>query len=260
VKTHYNANKNDVMFTFYDNQYGIEEKVWNLCYNEINQKFITFYSWVPSYSENIDNIYFSFDRETSKAIAKLGTSQVGSTNADGIVLTTSVIEPDDTTNLSGGILTSILTHWNEAKPSCESDYDQVVLPTIKTSLVGLENRIIPSGDVTITYTYSIEKDPYGNWRNFIIYNNQDLYFCPPPYLTNAPRQFFNSKKVWYVYIKCEIQVTENDASDYAAYAKRWDNADLRYNYGYYTSVIAITSKDVWDNNIEYKYDNDGHYK
>jgi len=55
VKTHYNANKNDVMFTFYDNQYGIEEKVWNLCYNEINQKFITFYSWVPSYSANIDN-------------------------------------------------------------------------------------------------------------------------------------------------------------------------------------------------------------
>jgi hypothetical protein len=34
VKTHYNANKKDVMFTFYDNTYGFEEKVWNLCWNE----------------------------------------------------------------------------------------------------------------------------------------------------------------------------------------------------------------------------------
>ena len=36
VKSHYNANKSDVMFTFYDNQYGLEEKVWNLCWNEIS--------------------------------------------------------------------------------------------------------------------------------------------------------------------------------------------------------------------------------
>ena len=34
VKTHYNKFKGDVMFTFYDNLYGFEEKVWNLCYNE----------------------------------------------------------------------------------------------------------------------------------------------------------------------------------------------------------------------------------
>lgn len=71
VKTHYNRFKQDVMFTFYDDINTIEEKVWNLCYNEVLQKFITFYSWVPSYSENIDNIFFTFDRDTSKAIAKL---------------------------------------------------------------------------------------------------------------------------------------------------------------------------------------------
>lgn len=71
VKTHYNAFKKDVMFTFYDDINTLEENVWNLCYNEIMQKFVTFYSWVPSYSENIDNIFFSFDRETSKVLAKL---------------------------------------------------------------------------------------------------------------------------------------------------------------------------------------------
>ena len=71
VKTHYNAFKSDVMFTFYDDINTLEEKVWNLCYNEIQNKFTTFYSWVPSYSANIDNIMFSFDRETSKIITKL---------------------------------------------------------------------------------------------------------------------------------------------------------------------------------------------
>lgn len=71
VKTHYNAYKSDVMFTFYDDINTIEEKVWNLCYNEVTKKFSTFYSWVPSYSANIDNIMFSFDRDTSKIITKL---------------------------------------------------------------------------------------------------------------------------------------------------------------------------------------------
>ena len=71
VKSHYNAYKGDIMFTFYDDLNTIEEKVWNLCFNEVQNKFSTFYSWVPSYSANIDNIMFSFDRNTSKLITKL---------------------------------------------------------------------------------------------------------------------------------------------------------------------------------------------
>jgi hypothetical protein len=98
VKTHYNAFKRDVMFTFYDNTYGFEEKVWNLCWNELLQKFITFYSWVPSYMENINNIPFSFNRDTSKWIAKLGVSHKESSFADGITLTNVIIEDTFRTN------------------------------------------------------------------------------------------------------------------------------------------------------------------
>ncbi len=75
VKTHYNAFKKDVMFTFYDDLNGISECVWNLCWNESMNKWVTFYSWVPSFSENIYNTYFSFDRETSKQIAKLALNE-----------------------------------------------------------------------------------------------------------------------------------------------------------------------------------------
>lgn len=71
VKSHYNAFKNDVMFTFYDDLNSTEEKAWNLCYNETLDKFITFYSWVPSYSENVDNVFFTFDRDSSKRIAHI---------------------------------------------------------------------------------------------------------------------------------------------------------------------------------------------
>jgi hypothetical protein len=35
--------------------------VWSLCYNEVLQKWTTFYDWYPVESCNVDNIYFSFD-------------------------------------------------------------------------------------------------------------------------------------------------------------------------------------------------------
>ena len=92
VKSHFNRFKNDVMFTFYDNLYGFEERVWNLCWNEDLQKWITFYSWVPSYSENVYNQYFSFDRQTSKWISKLGISRYGNDFSDGVTLENNVIE------------------------------------------------------------------------------------------------------------------------------------------------------------------------
>lgn len=92
VKTHFNAFKNDVMFTFYDNLEGFEERVWNLCYNEVLKKWVTFYSWVPSYSENIDNQYFSFDRNTSKWIAKLGISKKSNNWSNGITVEETTID------------------------------------------------------------------------------------------------------------------------------------------------------------------------
>lgn len=73
VKTHYNESKNDVMFTFINsksvdlnNTYSIPFTKWNLCYNEISSCFTTFYSWIPSYSENIDNVFFSLDENYTR--------------------------------------------------------------------------------------------------------------------------------------------------------------------------------------------------
>lgn len=146
VKTHYNKFKHDVMFTFYDNLYGFEEKVWNLCYNELMQKWITFYSWVPSYSENIYNQYFSFDRNTSKWISKLGVSHIGNDFSDGVVLSNNIIP-------------------NEAK----SGY--------RIGKLSLANRTIPTGqDVSCEIKYTLEHDNFKNYNNFEIKQEDGKYY------------------------------------------------------------------------------------
>lgn len=146
VKTHYNKFKHDVMFTFYDNLYGFEEKAWNLCYNELMQKWITFYSWVPSYSENIYNQYFSFDRNTSKWISKLGVSHIGNDFSDGVVLSNNIIP-------------------NEAK----SGY--------RIGELSLANRTIPTGqDVSCEIEYTLEHDNFKNYNNFEIKQEGKKYY------------------------------------------------------------------------------------
>lgn len=61
IKTHYNAYKGDVMFTFIKDSF-----TWNLCYNERQGMWITKYSWMPVYSENINNQFYSFGLDQAK--------------------------------------------------------------------------------------------------------------------------------------------------------------------------------------------------
>jgi len=81
IVTHYNAHKHDIMFTFYDQTFNEEEKVWNLCFNEQLNNWVTRYSWTPSFSENLDNTMFTFSRGTCKVISMISKSI---SSADGI--------------------------------------------------------------------------------------------------------------------------------------------------------------------------------
>lgn len=87
VKTHYYKNKGDILFTFYDNIDRFQEKVWNLCYNEKLSKWITFYSWIPSISDNIYNTFCTFDRSTTKDIAKLWLTKNGKIKLSDFIFT-----------------------------------------------------------------------------------------------------------------------------------------------------------------------------
>lgn len=225
VKTHYNKYKQDIMFTFYDNLHGFEEKVWNLCYNELQQQWITFYSWVPSYSENINNSFFSFDRNTSKWIAKLGVSHTGNAFSDGVTLANNIIS-------GNGFSTQL----------------------------SLSNRTLPSGNgVTVSTSYSLERDNYGNYKMFSI-NGTTLTFTgnysdiksefyerdengkvvtvdgKPQYLAEP----INANKIVILLnIRCNIQVvyTESDQSLQDAYSGFVNGTKV--DAGYYQSVVAL---------------------
>ena len=180
VKTVYNAFKHDVMFTFYDNLYGTSEKSWNLCWNEILGIFTTFYSWIPSEMENIDNIPFSFDRDTVKAISKLGISDHGNDYSDGITLTNNVIDVSDeyfkvlNKNL---VLTYIDVRGDSKKYDFENisdkEEDIVLLSDItnKPNFIGflhLDNRTLPDGKTRYHIDYELLRDRQGNDKLFKI--------------------------------------------------------------------------------------------
>ena len=249
VKSHYNAFKQDVMFTFYDNLHGFEEKVWNICYNELMQKWITFYSWVPSYSENIDNIYFSFDRNTSKWIAKLGVSHANNDFADGVTLSNNIIPNDAKAGYVVGELS-------------------------------LSNRNLPSGSqISSSITYERVRDNFQNYKKFTIDGNQlklavdasellsemyvrddgngnKVYPTDSSYSLdlavykdargqrqwlNADQQVNSTNIVTMLNIRANIVITIEDSNndmDIREYVQGWTN-NTTVNGGYYESSIAV---------------------
>ena len=222
VKGHYNAFKQDVMFTFYDDLYGFEEKVWNICYNEVMQKFITFYSWVPSYSANIDNIHFSFNRDTSKWISKLASSGSLSTSADCIVLSNVVIDDWETKD------------------------------DMKLTKLGLVNRSLPNTQNTgleIELTYEIVKDNFGMYKHFKIITEGEKQ-NKVSYLA-LKEDFEWTVPVVQLNLQCTIDYlysSESAPQDLDDYVAGWKDY-VTYNAGLYQSSIAITKQEVLDNGV-----------
>ena len=218
VKTHYNAYKNDVMFTFYDNLNGFEEKVWNLCWNEQLQKWTTFYSWVPSYSTNIDNQYYSFDRDTSKIISKLAIANEFNPDAEGIT----VGDSDDEGNIiSDNVITD--QNWNSKLHFDISD------------LVNLSET-----GITATYSYSLE----GGYKNLHKYFEIDGDTIK---LTDGGYEEIKAEKYIYLNIKADVTLHTSQTEDYKDYYDGFDQFKS-YNAGYFEYCVAFISKDIYDNN------------
>lgn len=89
VKSHYNNYKGDVMFTFYNDT---ENEEWNICYNERLDKWATRYSWIPLYSDNVNNIYYSLDKKRAEVLAHI---------YDNINATTGIVVQDSKSSLWG---------------------------------------------------------------------------------------------------------------------------------------------------------------
>ena len=170
VKTHYNNNKKDVMFTFYDDIYKGEEKVWNLCYNELLGKFITFYSWVPSYSENIDTQFFTFDRKVSKELSLLDKCNYANPNNSGILVDPVILSSDNQYKTQ---LHYVTEKTDLIKSIAKDDYK------ISSTKQEIECSFVLEHDAAQNYKYfTLTEDPEnsGNW--FLSLN------IPEPILSN----------------------------------------------------------------------------
>ena len=194
VKTHYNKNKHDVIFTYYNdipylnpnvdsivdiNQFGegvdkngnvvldkdnnpyiLEKfvtnwdsdseswkrltddmpilwkqgKQWSVCYNLELGQFITFYDWIPLESQCIDNIFFTFDKDSAN---KLQTN-----NVEYVDLTKQDVE-----------VFKINKH------------------SVDSAMVGITNRYLIQSQVQIPH--NVDNDIYTHYRFYLKANTED---------------------------------------------------------------------------------------
>lgn len=203
VKTHYNEFKQDVMFTFYDNTKGENEVAWNLCYSEKLDKFITFYSWIPSFSANIDNMFFSFDRDTSKFYTKLSTSVHNNSEAYGVTV------------LGDGKLPTVIYN-KDTKFELHID-DSVLL--------NYENQY---------YKFEIKQDPWGFYNYFDIVDNNLV-------ITDYANLWYTAQRnEYFIYLKLKGEVfikSKQDSSIIKDAVTGNNTNDLLFDT--YTNIIAL---------------------
>lgn len=217
VKTHYNAYKGDVMFTFYDNLNGFEEKVWNLCWNEQLNKWVTFYSWVPSYSENIDNQFYSFNRNTSKIISKLAISSHNNPDATGITVESNTDLPDTVITGEG---------WSAKLHYDASDY------------INIEDD-----KLTVHYTYELVDGFKKQEDWFNLTSDGKLSLISGHYADVIKEDAI------YLHIRVSVDLEMPADQTYKEYVEGWKDFKTQ-NVGLFESNIALISKDVYENNRE----------
>lgn len=259
VKTHYNAFKGDVIFTFYDNLYGFEEKVWSICYNEMQQKWITMYSWVPSFSANIDNIMFTFDRNTSKAISKIAISNHSVPDAEGVTLLDTIIS-NKSWSTTLALKDRVVPESNKTNIYYFVDYsiEETILRLDKYFYLeknqdyerAIEYWVSKNGNVI-----SDENTPsyYTRYKEFIEANNIDfgdgLYTIHiKPDIPDKVWKSFSARKYLELSIKSTITCRDYSANqDLADYVQGWKDYQDR-NLGFYQNNVGLVMKDVYDNN------------
>jgi hypothetical protein len=112
VKSHYNAFKGDIMFTYYN-----KDKIWNICYNENVGKWITRYSWTPYMSENIDHSMFSLDLLRTRIFGLLNTNNNRTQEHQDVSVVYSnnkfgLIDKDDTEIKLSLSMNNLFTYYN----------------------------------------------------------------------------------------------------------------------------------------------------
>ena len=261
VKTHYNAFKQDVLFTFYDDLYGLKEKCWNICYNELLKKWITFYSWIPSFSENIYNQFFTFDRNTSKIISKL-YSKSNNIHLDNNVIYPTADMVEITTGVTG-LLIGTLSFENVSSENCEFEllnytdqfiinkeeieeseeitktYWRLYLKVVdtETGTDALEEAYIPLCKELFNRVYPNNTDvPIGkdNWKQSVLNNTPYKVKVDEKGRRSLYKDDPTKDLVQYLQIRCNVYMKDTDPSIQQYYSNLQS-----IDKGYFETTVAV---------------------
>ena len=202
VKTHYNNNKKDIMFTFYDDIYKDEEKVWNLCYNELLNNFITFYSWIPSYSANIDTKYFSFDRNTSKFLTLLNKSNYFILENTGVLIENPVFDDKNNDEMEFQL------HYVSVNNSINIPYNDTESTNTKIKkTIEVESELESGHNEIKNIKFRLEKDHWQNDKLFEIDSETNKLIARNP---GKVKEILQIQKVLILYITPYYEIKKND--------------------------------------------------
>ena len=232
VKTHYNNNKKDVMFTFYNTIYKEEEKVWNLCFNELLNQFITFYSWVPSYSENIDTQYFSFNRKTSQIMSLISRQNYYNTQNLGVVIDNYIFDG------------SYFNLYYRTKGSTTfTVYDQTEATT-STFEVNSDNS---STSFNRDVKFKLNKDGWGNYKKFEIKSKRVPYYTKNSQGT-FDENYFNQ---YYLQRKSNTSLPSIVYLEVIPYISETQNNGTLKNTYFKTETIVLLKQNTKNNSAFY---------
>lgn len=268
IKTHYNAYKRDVIFTYYndipldkegnkiqlignDNLafdrdlykriYGDdvdtpeerrnnidrweEQTPWSLCYNEVTDTFTTFYDWYPIESANIDNIFFSFDREKANEIFDFQAEE----------LTTSLTK-DYHTHLEEISKTKRRVKKYIMDPSFTDEVDCYWIPNNYDNIV--DKNVIRRDDDSFTIIYYTS--PTYNMQDLVglsnwTYHREVITFSE--FFTNKLLQLIEESKsdgLWVAGLKVITRYGEN--------------VEITYEYKHFTDPLQVLDDWIYRHN------------
>lgn len=227
VKAHYNEFKQDVMFTFYDdvNKTGLHgENItsleWNLCYNELLGKWVTKFSWLPLVSENISNVYFSYNKNEAKNISAVSSSWTNSYTSKGITIEDcySKNKPKDVTSYILEDLLSKVTYPGVEFPYINGDGTEHLLGMLvfKLDLAEHVNNIKYTID-------SLDDYPLGKYFTFKQSENTDtgkietyIYYTDSPELKDMlikNKEGVEGKGLFYATFKIRAELIREGTQD-----------------------------------------------
>ena len=226
VKSHFNNYKGDVMFTFYNN-----DNKWNLCYNERQGLWVTRYSWVPLFSANIDNAFYTIPLiQYNSEIFDNSIWKHGRTGVD------TQFRP---------------TYWYSTQHPFEFEFvvnDPAGVHKIFENLMILSNNIQPSeidfqivGDSYLfnrARIYHDAKNIYGNFGNDKPYIKDDL-FTKDNFATDDFKPMFYNAIVEYDPVLDEYTlVIKQTCKNKETYGVRLGNIQYKED-GWYTNIEPL---------------------